>query len=147
MNRLRPSGKCPRSSSPASDIASNPRIYTDILIVKLYPPGYGKVAASIDADPGFLVFRRFGWLHNYVLLELQDELAQLEQSLESHDRNEHKHGIAKRLKSRRMDIGMKESRHDLLTTIQKKLAEYGKCFVTGCHPNLASLKQHLPRVR
>ncbi|KAL9121480.1 MAG: hypothetical protein Q9187_001958 [Circinaria calcarea] len=51
-----------------------------------YLPGYGKLAAIEDCDPNFLIYRKFGWLHNRVLLHYQDELAEYEEQLEDIDR-------------------------------------------------------------
>ena len=80
----------------------------------------------MDTDPGFLVFRRFGWLHNYVMLEIQDQLQELEEELELHDKKEYERGNRKRLKARRLDAAQTESRHDLIIAIQQKLGEYGE---------------------
>ena len=79
--------------------------------------------------------RRFGWLHLYVLLELQDELRELEQKLELHDREVYKKGDRKSLKSRRGDRAQKVSRQDLMIKIQNKLKEYGEkpSRLMACH--------------
>lgn len=40
------------------------------------------MAATCDCDAKFSICRKFGWLHNRVLLHLQAELARLEYDLE-----------------------------------------------------------------
>jgi len=74
----------------------------------------------------FLIYRKFGWLHNYALLHLQDELAELQAELESLDLWEERDGDIHRLVSHRLDYGRpKAPRRDLMGKIHKKLAEYG----------------------
>ncbi|MCJ1272859.1 hypothetical protein MMC21_000648 [Puttea exsequens] len=68
-----------------------------------FRPGYGKVAAIQDLDGDFLVFRKFGWARNYVLLQLQDELAELEEELQNIDDGE---TDARKLLSRRDDLAL-----------------------------------------
>ena len=77
----------------------------------------------MDTDPNFLIYRKFGWLRNYVLLELQDEIAQLEDRLLKHDEREKNN---KRLRSRRLDTPLEGNRHDLISNLQKSLSEYGE---------------------
>lgn len=92
-----------------------------------YDPGYGKVAAIGDLDGDFLVFRKFGWLHNYALLYLQDELVQQQDEIEAFDRWESKKGDATKLVSRRKDHAFRESRRkELVGKLNVKLAQYGE---------------------
>ena len=90
-----------------------------------YPAGYGKVAAIVGSDSSFLVYRKFSWLHNRVLLHYQDVLAELEYELEELDRDEFKDD-EKLLISRRRDEGrLKGSRRkELLKVIDEKLSDY-----------------------
>ena len=89
-----------------------------------YPEGYGKLAAFIDCDPNFRIYRKFGWLHNRVLLHIQDELQELEEELEDIDAWEAKSGDMVKLASRREDTNAE--RLELIGTIKEKLDEYGK---------------------
>lgn len=92
-----------------------------------YEPGYGKVAAIENLDGDFLVFRKFGWLHNYSLLYLQDELVQQQDEIERFDRWESKNGDPAKLVSRRKDHAFRESRRkELVGKLHIKLAQYGK---------------------
>ena len=93
-----------------------------------YHQGYGKVAAIEDCDPSFLVYRKFGWLHNRILLHLQDELVELESDLEELDQWERLTGNPKKLRCRRLDEAVPETseRRQLLTQCSEKLAEYGE---------------------
>lgn len=102
-----------------------------------YNPGYPRVAAFENCDPNFLIYRRFGWLHSRVLLNLQDELQQLERDLEREDEWEYSHGNDKKLKSRRKDRkGPKTKRQDILKSINAKLKEYGM-FIIAARPLLS----------
>ena len=92
-----------------------------------YKPGYSKVAAIADLDADFLVFRKFGWLHNYALLYLQDELVQQQDELERFDRWEHEKGDPTKLVSRRKDQSFHNSRRKkLVGKLQFTLAQYGE---------------------
>lgn len=90
--------------------------------------GYGKVAAYEDSDPSFLIYRKFGWLHNRILLHLQDELVDLEDELENLDNWEAMTGNPKKLVCRRLDDAApeKSERRLLLKRCNDKLAEYGR---------------------
>ena len=97
------------------------------VIVNDFPSGYGKVAAIEDLDSDFLIYKKFGWLRNYALLHLQDELVELQQRLERLDKWEDKDGDYKKLLSRRKDYVKDDSgRKTLVNEIHSKLAQYGK---------------------
>ena len=99
----------------------------DSAIVDDYRPGYGKVAAIEDLDADFLVFRKFGWLHNYALLYLQDELAQQQDELERFDKWEHEKGNPTKLVSRRIDQSFHDSRRkELVDKLHGTLTQYGE---------------------
>ena len=88
-----------------------------------YPEGYGRLAAFIDCDPNFRIYRKFGWLHHRVLLHIQDELHKLEQELEGIDAWEAECGDTVKLASRRLDTN--SERESLIEAIKDKLDEYG----------------------
>ncbi|KAL8796959.1 MAG: hypothetical protein Q9195_000730 [Heterodermia aff. obscurata] len=48
--------------------AYGPRVPQKIRSLDGYPQGYGKVAAIESCDPNFLIYRKFAWLHNRLLL-------------------------------------------------------------------------------
>ena len=101
-------------------------LLTGLPIVDDYDPGYGKVAAIEDLDGDFLVCRKFGWLHRYALLYLQDELVQQQYEIESFDEWEYKHGDSRKLVSRRKDHAFRDSRRkELVGKLQVTLAQYG----------------------
>ena len=84
------------------------------------------VAAIEDCDPNFLIYRKFGWLHNRVILYHQDELVELEEEIERIDNLELQRD-PKRLQSRRRDDALEGSmRRELILKIDRKLAEYGE---------------------
>ncbi|KAL8657937.1 MAG: hypothetical protein Q9226_001432 [Calogaya cf. arnoldii] len=92
-----------------------------------YIVGYPKVAAFANADPSFLIYRKFGWLHNRSLLYLQDEIVALEHKLNKLDQRTFAHEDEVKLKSRREDIGTPGMRRDTFKQIAEKLKEYGQC--------------------
>ncbi|MCJ1442029.1 MAG: hypothetical protein MMC23_002521 [Stictis urceolatum] len=88
-----------------------------------YADGYPRLAAYEDIDSNLLICRKFGWLHNRVLLHHQDELTDLEEELErldDYDREEE----PERLWSRRRDDATNERRRTLLGSIEQKLEKY-----------------------
>lgn len=89
-----------------------------------YPQGYGKIAALEACDPNFLIYRKFAWLHNRVLLHRQDELAQLEAELEQLDHYHFREDPRRLISRRRDDTRPKATRKEILKTIDSKLAEY-----------------------
>lgn len=94
--------------------------------VNEYERGYGMVAAFEDSDPCFLMYRKFGWLHNRLLLQLQDELSVLEVQLENFDKDEAIHSRPLYQQSRRKDEARPDSERRLkLQVIKEKLEEYG----------------------
>ena len=90
-----------------------------------FPNGYPRIAALIDSDPNFVIYRQHRFLRHRCMLHLQDELAEFEQKLKAIDAQDAKdHKIL--LKSRQRDDDEKiPKRSRLLATIQLKLKEYG----------------------
>lgn len=82
--------------------------------------GYPRLAAFMNSDEAFLMFRRFGHLHNRLLLQQQDELVELEDRLNQIDSVETN---AFNLCSRRADRNIERSQ--LLEEMRRKLREYG----------------------
>lgn len=114
-------------NSRESDTFANVRFADGPVLVDDYESGYGKVAAIEDLDGDFLVFRKFGWLHNYALLYLQDELVQQQDDIESFNRWESENGDPKKLVSRRKDHAFRDSRRkELVGKLHVKLAQYGE---------------------
>ena len=88
--------------------------------------GYGKVAAIEDLDADFFIYRKFGWLHHYALLHLQDGLVEIQEELERLDTWESERGDPSKLVSRRIDYAYKDSRRkELVERLHDKLAQYG----------------------
>lgn len=90
-----------------------------------YGRGYSQAAAFEECDPSFLMYRKFAWLHNRVLLHTQDELKQMEERLETLDEWEAENGDPRKLTHRRIDENSPKSpRKELLGQIKAKIAEY-----------------------
>ena len=91
-----------------------------------YPAGYGKIAAVEDLESDFFICRKFGFLHKYALLYLQDELVEIQEDLERLDKWELSDGDTKTLVSRRRDRAVGDSRRqDLIARLVAKLKQYG----------------------
>ncbi|KAJ9605802.1 hypothetical protein H2200_009651 [Cladophialophora chaetospira] len=86
------------------------------------PRGYPKLAAFIDADPCFRIFRRFGFLRTRLMLYHQDILAEVEAELDALDRSSLDTERTKNwLGSRRDDEG---PRKQLFEKLEKQLEVY-----------------------
>ncbi|KAG8533704.1 uncharacterized protein KY384_001445 [Bacidia gigantensis] len=94
--------------------------------------GYARVAAFQDSDPSWLQYRKFGWLHNNVLLVLQEELQSLEDELEEFFDNACKHEEGRMLiRSRDEDRNREHSEWtDIIDRIKEKLEVYGESILT-----------------
>jgi hypothetical protein len=102
-------------------------------IVEDYPLGYPRVAAFMNSDENFLIYRRFGFLHPRILLRKQDELRTIEWSLDDLDHQDflESEQTRKCLQPRaedesRRDIDKQGTRKMLLEEAEKKVYEYGK---------------------
>jgi hypothetical protein len=94
------------------------------LVVEHHPIGYPRLASYINSDPNFAMYRRFGYLHNRVLLYRQDELCVLQERLETLD-EEDEEADPKVLKCRERDDENSPKRKDLIAEIDVKMREYG----------------------
>ena len=70
-------------------------------------------------------YRKFGWLRNYALLFLQDELAHLQEELKGLDKWEFRDGNQTLLVSRRHDVRPNSYRKEVIAAVHSKLKEYG----------------------
>jgi hypothetical protein len=86
------------------------------------PQGYPRLAAFLDSDENFMLYRRFGFLQARMLLHKQDELRELEYHLDYQDKADGKK-TPFGLRSRESDENMHRAR--LFTEIEKKFKEYG----------------------
>ena len=96
----------------------------DELVVDSYPRGYPRMAACQACDANFSIYRKFGWLHNRVLLHLQAELAKLEFDLQMMDDNQAESREFKERVGLMSDGREKARKKETLTEIKTKLAEY-----------------------
>lgn len=82
------------------------------------------MAALVDCDPNFSIYRKLRWLHNRVLLHLQAELARLELDLQVIDNKQAERGRFEEQNDLWCDTGDMTRRKKLLAEIKTKLAEY-----------------------
>ncbi|KAF2107044.1 hypothetical protein BDV96DRAFT_506785, partial [Lophiotrema nucula] len=88
-----------------------------------HPEGYPRLAALLNADENFLICRKYGFLHNRVLLYRQDELRELEQELLSMDKAAYNNDKTM-LKCRTREEMKSDDRRALINRIDDKLREY-----------------------
>jgi hypothetical protein len=95
------------------------------MAVEDHPRGYPRLAAFIDSDVDGRIYRRFGYMRNYLLLRRQDEISVLEEEMNALDR-EHDSDDPYRLCSRRYDEEdpQKMQRKELMSRLNEKLKEY-----------------------
>ncbi|KAI0411723.1 hypothetical protein F5X98DRAFT_42475 [Xylaria grammica] len=84
-----------------------------------YRQGYPQLAAFLLLDDNFTIVRRFDYLHLRAILDQQDQLAELEESLNKCDDDE---PIQLNLSSRRQNRN--ETRRAILNQIRDRLATY-----------------------
>ncbi len=91
----------------------------------LHGEGYPQLASFVNSDANFIIYRRFGYLHNRVLLYRQDELCELQDNLEWLDKSDIQEDPI-RLKSREEDETHSDERTKLIKNIEDKLKDYGQ---------------------
>ncbi|KAI1616841.1 hypothetical protein EDD36DRAFT_472183 [Exophiala viscosa] len=93
------------------------------------PNGYPRVAAFLDSDENFMLYRRFGYLQSRLLLEKQDELGKLECDLDFMDRLEFDEDVRKEVLRTREFQG--QERKDLLQKVEKTWIQYSNLVVAA----------------
>jgi hypothetical protein len=83
------------------------------------------VAAFLDSEENFMIFRRFGYLQSRLILDKQDQLHRLEERLDAQD---DEFEIKRPGAGRARDIpkGLAKQRGELLSEIEKTFCEYCK---------------------
>ncbi|KAF2186441.1 hypothetical protein K469DRAFT_706409 [Zopfia rhizophila CBS 207.26] len=87
------------------------------------PKGYPNLAAFLDSDEGFTMYRRFGYLQSRLLLDKQEELRVLEKKLDRMDKRLTKKD-EDRMCSRDMFGSDVEKHRQLLSDIEAKFCSY-----------------------
>ncbi|KAI9798990.1 MAG: hypothetical protein M1833_004343 [Piccolia ochrophora] len=97
------------------------------------PVGYPQLATFLDSDDNFMIYRRFGYLYSRILMQKQDELRELEESIDIRDQQDNT-GLKRDmicLKSRAHDVARRnatgiETRQEILHKTERKLYDYGQ---------------------
>lgn len=93
------------------------------------PRGYPNLAAFLDSDENFMVYRRFGYIQARLLLEKQDELRRLEKRLDDYDGK-----VQKVRATNLMTLDLKPDdaapRKEIMDKLEQKFREYGKIYCT-----------------
>ncbi|KAL5383150.1 hypothetical protein DPSP01_006126 [Paraphaeosphaeria sporulosa] len=111
-------GPSRQASNPPQNV-SNPTIRT----LSASPQGYPRLAAFLDSDESFMIYRRFGFIQSRLILDKQDELRELEKRLDKLDRVEAK--IDERWpRTRDLPDEHLERRTELLKEVEETFCSY-----------------------
>lgn len=107
-------------------------------IVEDYPNGYPQLACFQESDESFMIYRRFGGVFSRLLLNKQDELRTMEDTLFELDMlDDTEVGGHVYLTSRKADhrrnVGKQATRTQLLVQMEKKALEYSEYFSFMCN--------------
>lgn len=91
--------------------------------------GYPRLAAFVNSDENFQIYRRFGFLQARTLLDIQNELGLLEKELDKLDRSETYDFFGRTYKGA-LDTARPDRRPRILADLEKKLLDYSK-ILTG----------------
>ncbi|TVY68658.1 hypothetical protein LSUE1_G008301 [Lachnellula suecica] len=94
-------------------------------VVEQCPEGYPRLAALLDSDENFMLYRRFGFLQARILLNKQDELRELEKDLDRMDKVDQKNSPGV-LRSREKDDALSGRRKKLLADIEERFKDYAQ---------------------
>jgi hypothetical protein len=86
------------------------------------PRGYPKLAAFLDSDENFMIYRRFSYLMSRLLVEKQNDLQLLEDKLDRQDRD----AVDEDPNCLMGRFDYNEERKNLMSSIEKKWHEYCK---------------------
>jgi hypothetical protein len=95
------------------------------------PNGYPRLAAILDSDQNFLLYRQFGYLQSRLLLYKQDELSELESKLDDLDEAVANEDPALNFSLRKQGARIGE-RIKLLQQTELKFKEYCTFFMKLC---------------
>lgn len=86
----------------------------------------------MDSDDNFMIYRRFGFLYSRVLLQKQDELRAMEETLDEMDQRDSRESDKSRLAlqsrakdQKRTGTPSHQTRQELLRSTEGKLYDYG----------------------
>ncbi|MCJ1265888.1 hypothetical protein MMC22_005770 [Lobaria immixta] len=87
----------------------------------------------MDSDDNFMIYRRFGFLYSRVLLQKQDELRAMEETLDEMDQRDSRESDKSRLAlqsrvkdQKRTGTPGHQTRQELLRSTEEKLYDYGR---------------------
>jgi hypothetical protein len=102
------------------------RLTADSVVVQDCPKGYPLLAAFLDSDDNFMIYRRFGYLQARLLLEKQEQLRRLEWELELLDEKDMKAKSRALISFADGEDGEGQERRQLMQKIEDKIRDYGK---------------------
>ncbi|KAH0565177.1 hypothetical protein GP486_001423 [Trichoglossum hirsutum] len=134
----------PANRTPTGLDAYHDEKIEPIPIIDKDPMGYPRLAAFMNSDENFKLYRQFGYVHTRVLLHLQYELSSMEATLKNmdgaDDRDEDRQLL---LRSQDASIHDNPRREKLLKDFRGKLKEYDELLLLTYQ--LSSLPRPRPR--
>ncbi|KAL8731172.1 MAG: hypothetical protein Q9166_003579 [cf. Caloplaca sp. 2 TL-2023] len=110
--------------------------------------GYSSLAPFLDSDDGFMLYRRFGFLHQRVLLYRQDELRRMEQDLEELDQRDDFLGLGSRQSQAFEELDWRQrGRQTIFRDIERKLSEYSEYIHFSGSRQSQAFEEHVSRQR
>lgn len=101
------------------------------------------MAAFLDSDENFMIYRRFGYVQSRLLLDKQNEMQDLESALEETDADDDNENPGC-LNRADLDLDNPSPRKQLMGQLETKFNEYGesdrKCFAALGLTNLVTLQ-------
>jgi hypothetical protein len=103
---------------------------SNLFLVESCQRGYPRLAAFLDSDESFMMYRRFGYVQSRLLLEQQDELRILEEELGEMDQAIHATD-PEFSRTRDLPQDVRLPREKLIGKLQNAYCTYGK-FSIAC---------------
>jgi hypothetical protein len=96
--------------------------------VQNHPHGWPRIAAFLDSDPNFMIYRRFGYVRTRLLTYHQDVIREMEANLEKLDWDDYNNKAVGRAMCWRAGDDMREPsrRKGLFETLTEHLRTYGR---------------------
>ncbi|KAL9088954.1 MAG: hypothetical protein Q9165_006011 [Trypethelium subeluteriae] len=110
--------------SPVSTAKSQSALIANAKPLEDCPAGYPSLAAFLDSDEAYMVYRRFGFLQSRLLLEKQDEMRKLEKRIDRADASAAKTD-PETLKTRDLNEGDAAPRRALFKQAEAAFRDYG----------------------
>jgi hypothetical protein len=106
--------------------------------IEKYPRGWPQLAAFLNSEDNFAIFRRFGNVHCRLLVHLQAEIQILEHKLKELDESDASPSSPHRWRLQKADFGEEgdPGQRDIRRQLQEKILVYGMSYLQPWRPCL-----------